>query len=220
MRKLLQIYLFVFLFFSANVYCFAVDTTATVILFNPQIVEKNSLEFELKIINHSDNFSKFSNASFQFEFADPHTDIDSSNYYFAYYDQQQGLMSENYQFKTTIQNNTFNIYILGPDDHGDCLTLLQDSSYSIGKYRIENNSGLSFSDDLVWKEPSAIFQALAYKIENDSIIDNTIVFLKENDNIEMIDALGYRTCSIHIEKLPPPEMKYNFQAVKVQEIYF
>lgn len=194
------------------------DTLAKVILYNSIKTSSQTLDFSIYLRCLSNKWNAWANGTFQLELPDYKDEINKNNFSIEIVNDTNEfsdpkiimLPTNDYSYKLLIKDNSFIINIFGPEKYEDCIFIPKDSTISLARLRIINNSLESITDNISWKQPLYIYQACAYKAENDSIIDNNLLWFKHNDNIEMTDRLGTSICDYIIEKMPPPEFTLNY----------
>ncbi len=194
MKQKILIFLFLITSFSSVLYSQNFDDTlAVVTLRNVAYINSKTLEFEIHMQRYSWGWLKFANATFQLEFDNGYPfDVDNMN---AFFDQESELKiqtqvgddlpTDGYLFEPKIFKDRVSITILGPPDFDYCEKIPNDTTLLIGKFYLQSQTN-DIPDKLRWKTPQNFYQHCAYKLEKDSLVDDYIIWYKEDDNVPLI----------------------------------
>jgi hypothetical protein len=171
------------------------DTIANLKIFNTFLANDNTLEFDLMISRTSDVWEKFTNGTFQFEFGSKNDIINAQDITVELLETElpQQLITGNvlpesgYYIENQIFDQRMSITILGPPDFQQSQYIPKDTFFLLGRFAIRTTNGEKIPPTLRWKRPVDYYQALAYKLEQDSIVRDFIVWYEDDDNIEMND---------------------------------
>lgn len=206
MKKIVQAA--VILFFLVGVKAHSLDTLAFVQINNTYLVNPSTLEFQLNIQRLSDNWERFVNGTFTFTFPEQ-AKLLPNEYEIQLFesDLPESVISgavlpkEDYLIEYQKYDERFSITILGPEKYEDCFEIPKDTTVLLGKFRIINTSGEPITDRLVWMQPQNYFQAVAYKIQYDSI-SKGVTWYYSDDNVEMHDGVN-NTFAINYDDTEP-----------------
>ncbi len=195
MKKLLLFISIIFIFQSNFVIAQFGDTLANVTISNIQKTKTSNIKFDLYLQNISNKWNYYANSTFHIKFPDE-TAINYVDCSIKLETSQLPIVPETgldyptsgYYVQSQVLNNFFSISILGSKEYQTSLFVPKDSSILLGTFSIENTKGEYLPDSLFWLQPTSYFQAMAYKIDHDSLVKNNIIWYFTHDNIEMNDG--------------------------------
>ena len=176
----------------------AIDTLAFIKIHNATVVDPHTMEFELTIQRNSNTWLKFANATFQLAFKDTNFKFNKSNMDLTLFETElpgailtgELLPSEGYLVEPKVFDNRLSITVLGPPKFDDCTTVPRDTSVLVGKLRVQTKDGRQIPEKLSWLRPLPWYQGSAFKLAQDSIIDNVIRYFYSDDNVSMEDRVN------------------------------
>lgn len=186
--------LFLTFFVSFNSILFAQkDTLAKVIIKNIELSTYNTLKFDMYLSRTSEKWLAYANSTFQIGFADTNIRFNNSNLVVNLDKTDLPLVTnpgnllpiDAYLIEPKVFDNRISITIVGPEKYDDCIKIQRNNDILIGSFSIVLNDTNRLNDDIVWLNPQYWYNGLAYKIEKDSLINNSIPFYYAHDNIEM-----------------------------------
>ncbi len=192
-----QLYIYILSILIGVVGMQAQEKAAFVQIYDTYKISDDVLSFRLLIGRSNENWYKFANGTYQFEFTDG-SPINSTLYQMNFIKSDLKLSSmaggndldkEAYTIDPVVFNDRFSITIVGPELLQDCHTIPTDTTVLLGEFQISTKDGSSVPDDLTWKKPYLFYQACAYKTDKDSL-DGFITRYTVEDNIEMHDELN------------------------------
>ncbi len=195
MKKLILFISIIFILQSYFVIAQSADTLANVTISNIKKSNTSNISFDLYLLNKSNKWSYFANSTFHIKFPDE-TKVNYEDCSIMLLTSQLPVVPETgydyatsgYFIQTKVVNNFFSISILGSKEYQTSLLVPRDSAILLGTFSIENTKGEYLPDSLVWLQPISYFQAIAYKIDHDSLVKNNIIWYKTNDDVEMNDG--------------------------------
>lgn len=200
--KIKPLYIAIIIFASVNLFAQGPlgekDTLAFLRVFNPILVSENSLEFELMIKRNSDQWIKLANGTFQFEFEMNNQVIEPGNIVVELLETElpeqlvpgNVLPTQGYYIENQIFDERLSITVLGPPTYDLCELIPRDSFLLIGKFRVSTVDGNRMPASIKWKSPYDYYQATAFKLEQDSLINQFIVWYENDDNVPMDDKIA------------------------------
>lgn len=193
--KDIKIFIIIMIFLvNCKINIYALDTLAYVNVNNTYLVNSHTLEFQLRIQRNSEKWLKFVNGTFQFTFPQGIT-IDSNEFEIQLYQTDlpetvisgAGLPKKEYLIEYQKFDERFSITILGPENYIDCVDVPTDTSLLLGQFRLIKTGGDPIPNRIDWLTPQNYYQAVAYKIEIDSIESN-VTWYYSDDNIDIHDG--------------------------------
>lgn len=175
-----------------------IDTLAFIKIANSHLIDNQTLEFDILIERKSDKWLKFANGSFSLGFDDT-TNFTISPKDFQIYSMKSELKQDieigesdiptrGYRTDYQIYNNRLSITILGPENYEDCDSVSLNKTLLLGTYRVQSkNNDLPYYK-MRWLRPYTWYQACAFKLENDSLINNELKYYLSDDNVSMEDS--------------------------------
>jgi hypothetical protein len=179
----------------SNNECKAADTLAFIKLYNTILTNPQTLEFEIHIQRNSTTWLKFANGTYQFTFYNPDFKYDKNNLDISMLESElppatftgADLPTDGYLIEPKIFDNRISITILGPTNFDDCITVPKDSSILVSKLRVQTKDSRMIPEKLIWLKPIDWYQASAFKLAQDSIVDNVMRYYYSEDNVSMED---------------------------------
>ncbi len=173
-----------------------IDTLAFLNIKDIYLRDSSTMEFDVLLKRNSDLWSKLANGTFEFTF-------DTLQYNFNS-DRVEPTVLETglrlgivpgggqlplggYDMKAKCFPGRIVLSLIGPNEFNECETVPNDSSIIIAKMQIKSKDGSALPNKVLWKEPYKYYQALAYKTDRDSIVEDYIKIFSPNDNIEISD---------------------------------
>lgn len=198
MKKKIYIWLFIFfVFVLSSINSFAnKDTIAVIKLKNLILINNNTLSFDIFITRERNNWDAFANSTFQLGFDDSNFKFDDKNIecYLVSSDLNLStvpgitLPTEEYLIEPKIFDNRISITIVGPEQYDDCIKIPLNKDVLLGKFIVRTKSNQPIPKQLIWLKPIDWYQACAFKLDRDSLIQNSIPFYYKNDNLNMDDG--------------------------------
>ena len=174
------------------------DTMALIKIYNSQLLDSHILRFDLYVERHSNRWIRFVNGTFALNFAD------SSNFKIRpgsltleqtrtelKYDVSPGnsIPTTGYRTDYNVYDNRLTITVLGPENFDDCQFVDTAQPLLIGTFVVTSESGERFPNDrMTWMTPYKWYQACAFKIPQDSLINGEITWYYSDDNVSMEDS--------------------------------
>jgi hypothetical protein len=196
-KHIIVLIIFTLLLFS-NYKSKALDTLAFISIHNTTYIDQQTLEFELRIQRNSLKWLKFANGTFQINFPDSNFKFNISNLDVSLLETVlppavmagNELPTEGYLIEPKIFDNRISITVVGPPKFDLSESIPLDTTLTIGKFRIKTSDGRQIPKKLSWLTPYYWYQALAFKIAQDSVIDNVMRYYYSEDNVSMDDQLN------------------------------
>ncbi len=195
--KYISFFALIFAVFRVEVFT-QTKLLSTVVIDSVTLVQSNALEFTIKISRLSDNWKYFANATFQFDFDSTGYNISPDRHKIELIPGTSDLNiisipgvlpTISYIVTPNVWAKRFSITVAGPETFDDCIVVPQSPSFiTVGKFRISTKDGSTPPTKLRWLEPYLYYQALAYKIDRDSVFVPFLNRYNVNDNIEMDDG--------------------------------
>lgn len=172
------------------------DTLAVVKIANLQKPNRESLEFDIILTKTNQKWYYFTNSTFHIKFPEQYN-LDLSDMDILLQKTDLNISAQTgyeypdngYFIQPFIVGDMFSISILGPNTYDKSQYIEIDSSKLLGRFRIVSKTGKYIPEMIEWKSPLRYFQAIAYKIEKDSIVLDNIIWYHSDDNIEMHDGV-------------------------------
>jgi hypothetical protein len=179
---------------------------ATATIKNSIFLSKDTIQFDLYLQRNSDLWKKFANATFEIIFQDTTKQIKYDNIGAYYLNNSSQINTtaitgskpskEEYHIVPMIRGGRMLITITGPESFNNCAAIpyakvnepiYSTNSLRIGRFYIYSKVGdtLSF---LRWNEPLLEVQAIAFKIEHDSLLDANGYDVVDSLNNDMDDT--------------------------------
>jgi len=187
----------IYLLFLSS-YLYSKDTLAVISTKDFYLITKDSLQFDIYLSKNSDDWNAFANSTLQLYFLDTMFVADSSDFIFDYKTNTSDLPIftstgnqipiDSYLIEPKVFKNRFSITIIGPEKYDDCQKLSLGQTIKLGTFSIKSKSKKNLPNYLKWLEPIYWYQAVVYKRDTDSLINNSIPFYYKNDNISMDDG--------------------------------
>ena len=214
MKKYSYILVFIFLLCSSIVYSQNREILGIVQIDEVNLVQPDTLEFDILLKRTSDRWDRWANGTFQLEFTDTNFKLGPSDMQIEYIFNSSDLPTpplsggilpvDSYIITPRILTDRISITIAGPELYPDASYVpMDDNGIKIGTFRIFSNLGQKLSESLGWKMPSDYYQACAYKLKNDTIRPINIPWAFENDNIEMDNLRSTGVTYERIDTIPP-----------------
>lgn len=194
-RQIFRLSTIILFFWSFGQIAFAqpkVDTVATAFFNNLSQPTANLFEFDLRVRNDGDLWRRWVNGTYQFELPGL-TQAEMEKCKLEYLDKTTDLalgprplgyqISQRIVTPNLVPNtitNRFSILAFGPDNFFDCINVLKDSNFRVGRFRITSPANIILPGSLKWLEPYEKYQANAYKI-----IEPKPPYREIHDNIEV-----------------------------------
>jgi len=166
---------------------------ASLNLRNVRLSNQNTLKFDLYIIRTSDDWKWLANGTFQFKMFPDSIGINSvtldSTDLPANTDISGGVIPVNgYKQNFQIFPERLSITCIGPPVFGDCKIIPIDKELLLGSYTVKTTKPIE--DKMEWKAVLTYYQALAYKLDKDSVFFNDPLNIRyyKNDNVPLIDV--------------------------------
>ena len=214
------------LFFSGwNTSNSQVWTLAEVYICNPVMRSLDSIQFDMKLVNISDVWTKWANGTFQFSVDKNFYEIDPSQIQLSFLGESDlnltasaggELPLDGYKIQTDVvgayngSNGRFSVMVLGPVLYNNSIHITKGDTILLGRFVMYTTDRRTFPpafyDNIVWLKPLLYYQACAYKIyERDSLLtplQPDIKWAYINNNIEMDDGVHF---TVVYEKIVGPE---------------
>lgn len=202
------------------------DTLATVLIDNVTLIQPNELGFDIILKRNNNRWGYFANGTFQLEFDSLNYAIKKDNLEFTF-TQESDLklfvpvgdeMPKDAYFiqPVVVDSRRLSIMVAGPEEIINTKYIPEDSrGIKIGSFRLLNKDGSFIPTRLKWMTPANYYQALAYKLEEDSLLSNHIVKEYKNKNIEIYDTT---TNFVNYEYRPGPNPVFTLDYFKVKYI--
>ncbi len=218
MKKIFYIinFLFLLLLNTPVLVSQVVDTLAIVQIGNVVQIKPDSVVFDIRLKRNSDKWERFANGTFQLSLSDTSYQINpdsltidlvqgTSEFKLATFSGGGQLPVTDYYITPRVFPGRLSITIAGPENFNDAQVIPPpDTSLLIGTFVMASKNGQFLPKDFVWLQPQYYYQACAYKLKNDSLLDSNIVLYHANDNVEMDDGMS-NFVSFRIEKSVEPE---------------
>ncbi len=155
----------------------------------------NEIEFDLFVCRTSNSWERWANGTFQLKLVGVRDDeYNSSKMTVNLVPGTSGLELQNYKngvltrYAVTprIFPGRISITVAGPDEFADCEFVPRNDSMRIGRFHVAMLDSTRLRDTLTWATPIEYYQANAYKVEVDSVL-NSMTLFNANDNVEMRD---------------------------------
>jgi hypothetical protein len=183
--------------------------------YQPSISE---LVFDISIKRSTNKWLKFVNGTFVLNNVDNAIKLDPSNFtieliqdpipYFPTVARTgQALPDLDYQNTPRVLDGRISITMSGPRDYINCKEVPDTSFVKIGTYSLKTKDGTAVPLSYQFMQSYYYYQACAYKILNDSLINN-VKWYNANDNIEMNDSLSSHVKYEVIDTMPKFILKY------------
>lgn len=221
MKRLCYI-LLVFLIIIGKGNSQVIDTVAIVKIDNYSKPASNQLEFDIYLERISDNWVYFANSTFHIKFDDPTIQLNPTDYKVERIATSlpYGIISggnvtplQGYISAEKIIDEKISIGILGPDTYFETTLIQKDSLFLLGRYRITAINNQYLPRLLLFVPPYNYYQAIAYKTERDSIVDNSIIWFYKDDNINLNnDSLQF----VSYQVVAPNKNPFIFDFFKVE----
>lgn len=174
------------------------DTMAFIEIFNSQLLDPYTLQFDLLVRRDSPRWFKFVNGTFTLDFEDStNFKIRPNNLNVQQtrtelkYDISTGndIPKVGYRTDYQVYDNRLSITVLGPEEYDDCQSVNIENPLLIGTFIVSTENGERLpSDRMSWMLPYSKYQACAFKIENDSLVNGDITWYYSDDNVSMEDS--------------------------------
>ncbi len=225
----IKIILFVAIILSAYAISYSQsnrEVMALIKVSDSKLLDERTMIFNLHIERVSDKWFKFVNGTFTFNFADSvkyrisplnteisqiktelRQDVSPGN----------GIPTRGYRTDYQIYDNRLSITILGPEKYEDCEPIEMGKPLLLGTYTISTSED-HLPDYLIqWMEPHSWYQACAFKLAEDSLIENNIPFFYADDNLSMDDSTS--VTYLFINDTTRKEFKFDyFRAIYVGQL--
>ncbi len=172
---------------------------ANVTLDSITLVKNDELEFVLRLERVSNEWSYFGNGTFQFVFDSAGYNVSPVRHTIEMVPNSSDLPiiaipgilpTTSYIVTPNVLPGRFSITVAGPSDFQNCVSpLLGTEGLRIGKFVVRTKDGTMPPQKLRWLEPYVYYQALAYKLDRDSLFLPNLFYAQVNDNIEMDDGV-------------------------------
>lgn len=174
------------------------DTLAFLKIVNPFLLNETTMEFDLMISRNSEEWFKLANGTYQFEFENDNEIINSDNITIELIEtelNQQLIPGEilpktGYYIENQIYDGRMSITVLGPPTYDLCKLVPRESFLLIGRFRIQTANGDKIPTTIRWKEPYDYYQACAFKLAQDSLVNDFVIWYESQDNVEMDDKIS------------------------------
>ncbi len=177
------------------------DTIASLIIDDVTPLNSSELRFSLRLVRHSEEWTSYANGTYQIVFSDPNYKIDKSRNVIKFTNKTDlklyhfvgdEMPIDGYAIDYTIHDSgRISIMIAGPELFQDAkLVPLGGNGILIGEFEISALDSVPIPEELKWMEPYHLYQACAYKLENDSMLNSSIIWNSKDSNIELFDSLN------------------------------
>lgn len=173
------------------------DSLAFINIQDPYLIDDNTLEFDLMIRRNSDRWYKLANATFQLEFSTGNEVVNKNDLTVELIDSEleeqlipgDVLPTTGYYIEQQVFDGRMSITVLGPPKFEDCQLIPEDRYLKLGTFQIKTAPGTKVPTTLQWKEPHHYYQACAFKLAQDSVVEDFIVWYGSDDNVPLEDRL-------------------------------
>ncbi len=217
MKNLFKIGVLIFFFaflLNETAFCQPKKQLAVVKIDSVRYPSENQIDFDIKLINTSEEWNYFANATIEIGFADSSFAISPASVALAYIDGTSelpnlqtaipgaGLPENSYYMTPRVLDGRISVTISGPKDTADCVYLNLDQKLKIGRFSIKAiNPNDTLPPKLKFLKPKSYYQALAYKTSREIRIKN-VLFYNPDDNVEMDDGVNKTVVYIIDDKQP------------------
>jgi len=214
-----NIILFIFAF-TAPLFPQNLEQISVVKLTNFEYSGRDTILFDLILTRTSDRWNRWANGTFQFKFADPSIQTTMDSLGIEYVDGSSdlpiiplaGIIPRiSYIITPRIFSDRVSVTVAGPELYDDCKYISFNDSIVIGKFKLYSKFGKFCPIDLMFLEPYIYYQACAFKLQQDSLVNN-MPFYMANDNVEMDDNLS-TTVAYFVDQSHPEMILENFNAI-------
>ncbi|HPI20724.1 MAG TPA: hypothetical protein PKY56_10165 [Candidatus Kapabacteria bacterium] len=170
------------------------DTLVAIKIGDVKLINFDSLQFALKLRRQSDKWMSFANGTFQLKFSDG-LEVNPDNMSIELISSgidlqiqpQTGwvLPNEGYYVTPRIFQDRISITVLGPAFFNDTYITPRDSTIKIGNFLLTTKDKSPLSMNLSWVTPLEYYQAIAYKLQRDSMLTEFIPYAVRDDNLEI-----------------------------------
>lgn len=196
------------------------DTTASLILDNVVLLKADQLEFDLRLLRHSENWSAFANGTFQIGFVEETFELTNQKLQLEFTGETdlnlfpltgEQMPVDGYIINPLIiDNKRISIMVAGPELYEwSKFVPINDNGILLGKFRITAKDGDMLPGHLKWLEPFDYFQACAHKLEYDSLLAPGVVWQTKDNNVELYDTLTSAINYIY-RAAPMPDFILNY----------
>jgi hypothetical protein len=199
----IKVFFFILIFLSSSELFSQVgvgkDTMAFIKIYNSQLLDPQTLQFDLYLERKSEKWVRFANGTFSLSFDDTvNFKFNRNNLSIHQYrtELRQDIVTGNliptYGYRTDFQiyDNRLSITVLGPEKFEDCEFVSIDNPLLLGSF-IVSTTNESFPDYIMtWMKPYTHYQAAAFKMRQDSLINNEIIWYQSGDNVSMEDSIS------------------------------
>lgn len=218
--KLVLIILFFFVF-ASNLFSGNRDTIASLIIDEIAPLNSYAMNFSIRLLRHSDVWSSYANGTYQITFDDPsykfnklfdsvrftgRTDLKIFNGI------DMSMPIDGYGFDCSIHDSgRISIMIAGPEKFIDAkLVPKDDKGILIGEFQVfTTDSSKALPEGLLWMEPYHLYQACAYKLAEDSLLAQNVVWNYKDSNVELFDSLN-ADVKYTYRKMPKPDFVLDY----------
>jgi hypothetical protein len=173
------------------------EVIALIKVSNSKLLDERTMIFDLHIERISDKWLKFVNGTFSFNFED------SISYRISPFNTElsqiktelrqdvsvgNDIPTKGYRTDFQIYDNRLSITILGPEKFEDCESVEMDKPLLLGTFTISTSEQYLPDYLIKWMEPHSWYQACAFKLSDDILIDNSIPYFYADDNMSMDDS--------------------------------
>lgn len=208
-----------------TIYAQNLDTLAIVRLENLLLISPDTLQFDMRVYRNSEAWSKWANGTFEIGVLDSVFKLSVQSASIEYVPGSSQLPvapltgqlpTDSYHIAASIVNDRISIGILGPEMFFNASTVPLDTGLLLGQFQLIGKDTTMLPLVLEWKRPQFYYQACAFKLEQDSIIDPNILWNNADDNIEMEDAAGKTTVRYEVDPAPDPYVKLKYFYAKYE----
>jgi len=170
------------------------DTLVSIKIGDLKLINFDSLQFALKLRRQSDKWMSFANGTFQLKFSDGlvlnpdnmSIELISSGSDIQIQPQTGWVLpNEGYYVTPRIFQDRISITVLGPAFFNDTYITPRDSTIKIGNFLLTTKDKSPLSMNLSWVTPLDYYQAIAYKLQRDSMLTEFIPYAVRDDNLEI-----------------------------------
>lgn len=170
------------------------DTLVAIKIGDVKLLNYDSLQFALKLRRQSDKWMSFANGTFQLKFSDG-LEINPDNYSIELISAgsdiriqpQTGwvLPEDSYYVTPRIFQGRISITVLGPGTFNNTFITPRDSTIRLGNFLLTTKDKSPISQNLTWLTPLDYYQAIAYKLQKDSMLTEYVPYAVVDDNLEI-----------------------------------
>lgn len=197
-----------------------IDTLAVVRVENLLLQRPDTLLFDVRLYRNSDAWSRWANGTFELALPDSIFKLDTSSVLLEYISGTSQLNvqpitgqlpTDSYYITPRIINDRISITVAGPEEFVNATAVPADTGLLIGTFQISTKNGEFIPLTFKWLQPQYYYQACAYKLESDSIVQpGNIIWFTSNDNVEMDDGSVHTTVRYEVEPAPESYVKLKY----------